>query len=55
MEERVLDEERARDVSHGRAVSGDADGPVMLVANDRLIAIGYPRGDGWLQPKVVVA
>lgn len=55
MEERALDDEGVRDVSHGRAIAGDASGPVMLVAHDRLVAIAYPRGDGWLQPRVVVA
>lgn len=55
MDERILDAHTALDVSHGRAIAGDADGPVMLVIDDRLIAIGYPRGDGRLQPRVVLA
>ena len=27
---------------------------VMLVADRKLIAIAYPKGDGWLQPKIVL-
>jgi tRNA pseudouridine55 synthase len=43
------------DVSHGRAVAGVAGGPVMLVADDRLVAIAVPGDDGMLRPKVVLA
>jgi tRNA pseudouridine55 synthase len=42
------------DVGHGRAVAGDAGGPVMLVADDRLVAIAEPGDDGMLRPKVVL-
>lgn len=54
MPQRTLDEQMARDICHGRAIQGHADGPVMLVADRQLIAIGYPKGDGWLQPRIVL-
>jgi tRNA pseudouridine55 synthase len=42
-------------VGHGRPVTGSADGPVMLVAGERIIAIALPGDDGTLHPKVVLA
>lgn len=54
MPQRDLSEQMARDICHGRSIEGQADGPVMLVAGRKLIAIAYPRGDGRLQPKIVV-
>ena len=54
MPQRSLSEQMARDICHGRSIEGHADGPVMLVADRKLIAIAYPKGDGWLQPKIVL-
>ena len=54
LELRTLTPEEAIDVGHGRAVAGDAHGPVMLVADGRLLAIAVPRDDGTLRPKVVL-
>ena len=51
---RTLTPAEAIDVGHGRAVAGDAARAVMLVADDRLVAIAEPRGDGTLRPKVVL-
>ena len=53
--ERALTPAEAIDAGHGRPVTGEAPGPVMLVAGDRLIAIAVPRDDGTLRPKVVLA
>ncbi len=54
MAERMLDDQAARDIVHGRPIDGDADGPVMLVANEGLVAIAYSRDDDRLWPKVVL-
>ena len=51
---RTLTPAEAIDVGHGRPVTGEAPGPVMLVADDRLVAIAVPRDDGTLRPKVVL-
>lgn len=55
MPERTLTADELVDVGHGRSVAGDGDGPVMLVADGRLVAIGYPRDGGRLRPKIVLA
>ena len=43
-------------VRHGRPVAGPAagDGPVALVAEDRLVAVAHPDGEGALRPAVVL-
>jgi tRNA pseudouridine55 synthase len=50
--ERRLEDEPARWASHGRAVSGEADGPVRLVDGEGLIALAEPREGGRLKPVV---
>ena len=50
-----LDETDRERVRHGRAIRGGPDGPVMLVADERLLAIGLPTGDGHVHPAVVLA
>jgi tRNA pseudouridine55 synthase len=50
--ERRLEGEEARRAGHGRAVAGEAEGPVRLLDDDGLIAIAEPRGDGELKPTV---
>jgi tRNA pseudouridine55 synthase len=50
--ERQLEAEEAEMVSHGRRVSGQADGPVRLTVAGELIAIGRPH-DGEIQPDAV--
>ncbi len=41
---------------HGRPVADPAagDGPVALVAEDRLVAVAHPDGEGALRPAVVL-
>lgn len=55
MPERTLTPDELVDVGHGRSVPGDGGGPVMLVADQRLVAIGYPGDGGRLRPKIVLA
>jgi tRNA pseudouridine55 synthase len=57
MPELVLDAVGAENVRHGRLVPGtsDGDGPVMLVAEGRLLGIGYPSGDDRVRPRLVFA
>jgi tRNA pseudouridine55 synthase len=43
--ERRLEGEAARQAVHGRAVEGDADGPVRLTDERGVIAIAEPRGE----------
>jgi tRNA pseudouridine55 synthase len=50
--ERRLEAEPARWASHGRAVPGEADGPVRLVDAEGLIALAEPREGGRLKPVV---
>ena len=52
---RLLDGRELIEVGHGRVVPGDAEGPVMLVSDDALVAIAYPRDEGLLQPRIVLA
>jgi tRNA pseudouridine55 synthase len=52
MPERVLDEDEAAAVTHGRRVAGPIDGPTRLTAGGELLAIGRPH-DGEIQPDVV--
>ncbi|MGI8922328.1 MAG: tRNA pseudouridine(55) synthase TruB [Solirubrobacteraceae bacterium] len=49
--ERRLGADEARSVAHGLAVTGEADGPVRLVDDDGIVAIGEPRA-GTLKPVV---
>ena len=54
---RRLSEEETVRVLHGGRVGYDAasgDGPVALVSDDRLVAIGTPDGTGALRPGVVL-
>jgi tRNA pseudouridine55 synthase len=51
--ERVLSDDEARAVSHGRRVEGSAEGPLRLTHDGELIAIGEPR-DEEIQPDVVL-
>jgi tRNA pseudouridine55 synthase len=51
---RDLSPEEAAEVSHGRAVPGEGDGPTALVADGRLIAIAQPAPAGRLHPSVVI-
>lgn len=50
--EHRLEGEPARWAVHGRAVPGEAEGPVRLVDGDGLIAIAEPRDGGVLKPVV---
>jgi tRNA pseudouridine55 synthase len=53
---RPLSAEEAAAVRHGRPVAGPAaaEGPVALVAEDRLVAVAHPDGEGALRPAVVL-
>jgi tRNA pseudouridine55 synthase len=44
--------EPARHAIHGRAIEGEADGPVVLADDDGPIAIAEPREGGLLKPTV---
>jgi tRNA pseudouridine55 synthase len=54
MPTRSLDPQELIDVGHGRLVSGEADGPVMLVTDEALVAIAYPGDAGTLRPRIVL-
>lgn len=54
LEEWALTPAEAIDVGHGRPVAGRPGGPVMLVADNRLVAIAEPGDDATLRPKVVL-
>ena len=54
MPARLLSDAEIVEVGHGRLVSGEADGPVMLITDDALVAIAYPREDGLLRPRIVL-
>jgi tRNA pseudouridine55 synthase len=47
-----IDGEQARRASHGRAVEGEAEGPVVLADTDGPIAVAEPREGGLLKPTV---
>jgi tRNA pseudouridine55 synthase len=47
-----LEGEAARHAIHGRAIVGEADGPIVLVDDDGPIAIAEPREGGVLKPTV---
>jgi tRNA pseudouridine55 synthase len=51
---RELSPGEAADVGHGRPVPGTADGPTLLVAEGRVVAIARPAPGGRLQPSVVI-
>jgi tRNA pseudouridine55 synthase len=52
MPSRALDDAEAQAVRHGRRLKGAGDGPVRLMMDDELVAIGEARGEE-LQPVVV--
>jgi tRNA pseudouridine55 synthase len=47
-----LDADAARRAGHGQAIPGDAEGHVLLRAQDGPVAIAEPREDGLLKPVV---
>lgn len=49
---RMLEEDEARQVSHGRSIPGHADGPLRLLDSSGLVALAEPRGGGVLKPVV---
>lgn len=53
---RALSDDEARSVLHGGRVpgSGETEGPIAMVADHRLIAIGSSDGRGALRPNVVL-
>lgn len=52
---RQVDENEARQVQTGRALSGDADGPVRVADGERLLAVYQPGEPGYLKPLLVLA
>src|SRR4051794_5306478 len=48
----ALDAEAARLATHGRAVPGEAEGPVLLLDRGAPVAVAEPREDGLLKPTV---
>jgi tRNA pseudouridine55 synthase len=51
---RRLSEAEAAAVAHGRAVAGEGEGPVTLLADGRLVAVATADGRGALRPAVVL-
>lgn len=52
---REVDENEARQVRSGRALSGEATGPVRVTAGDQLLAVYGPGEPGYLRPLAVLA
>lgn len=49
-----LPAQAARRAAHGGTVAGEAQGPVLLLEGDELVAVAEPRADGMLRPVVVL-
>lgn len=52
---RQVDENEARQVQTGRALSGEADGPVRVADGERLLAVYGPGEPGYLKPTLVLS